>query len=49
MGQARKSLWIETGVLYGEGAQSEGQARKSLWIETLRKKAAILVTTGSGS
>jgi len=35
IGQARKSLWIETS-LYGYGSQvSSGQARKSLWIEVL--------------
>ena len=34
-GQARKSLWIETGKLIGTDACSTGQARKSLWIETL--------------
>ena len=33
-GQARKSLWIETGKLIGTDACSTGQARKSLWIET---------------
>ena len=40
LGQARKSLWIET-FLDGEyGAKVFGQARKSLWIETRCKKAA---------
>ncbi len=34
MGQARKSLWIET-VQFGGASRAEvGQARKSLWIET---------------
>ena len=34
MGQARKSLWIETGVIYITPPSVPGQARKSLWIET---------------
>ena len=34
MGQARKSLWIETVNVSGYCAVGIGQARKSLWIET---------------
>ena len=34
VGQARKSLWIETAVLVGVIGVLPGQARKSLWIET---------------
>ena len=34
-GQARKSLWIETGLNYNIFDTPLGQARKSLWIETL--------------
>ncbi len=35
VGQARKSLWIETEVGEHRGLYKKGQARKSLWIETL--------------
>ena len=36
IGQARKSLWIETQAeLIVNAFQRPGQARKSLWIETL--------------
>ena len=35
IGQARKSLWIETDKLSKAYFVEEGQARKSLWIETL--------------
>ena len=34
LGQARKSLWIETSVIESKRKAYEGQARKSLWIET---------------
>ena len=33
-GQARKSLWIETGIGQFPVRRYLGQARKSLWIET---------------
>ena len=36
MGQARKSLWIETYPSAGGLTMYEGQARKSLWIETVK-------------
>ena len=35
IGQARKSLWIETGRPRQRPARLSGQARKSLWIETI--------------
>ena len=35
MGQARKSLWIETKGKFAGHPVMLGQARKSLWIETL--------------
>ena len=34
VGQARKSLWIETFCDAGGVRTKAGQARKSLWIET---------------
>ena len=34
IGQARKSLWIETRLNTSDSATVGGQARKSLWIET---------------
>ena len=34
IGQARKSLWIETFCDAGGVRTKAGQARKSLWIET---------------
>ena len=34
MGQARKSLWIETLCVNHQAESINGQARKSLWIET---------------
>ena len=34
LGQARKSLWIETSPHPKICGRNEGQARKSLWIET---------------
>ena len=37
MGQARKSLWIETSVYKQLIALHSGQARKSLWIETVKR------------
>ena len=36
IGQARKSLWIETRMALSTRSRSFGQARKSLWIETAR-------------
>ena len=35
VGQARKSLWIETVARSSHIFDVPGQARKSLWIETL--------------
>ena len=35
MGQARKSLWIETAFPAIMDQTIRGQARKSLWIETI--------------
>ena len=35
IGQARKSLWIETNRSAGKTTFFNGQARKSLWIEVL--------------
>ena len=35
MGQARKSLWIETIKTGLDFQRPDGQARKSLWIETI--------------
>ena len=35
IGQARKSLWIETPGIGQIKIKSTGQARKSLWIETI--------------
>ena len=34
-GQARKSLWIETTLVFALLDAAAGQARKSLWIETV--------------
>ena len=34
VGQARKSLWIETCLYFKSVWHFSGQARKSLWIET---------------
>ena len=34
IGQARKSLWIETENIVEPEENGVGQARKSLWIET---------------
>ena len=36
LGQARKSLWIETYIAFRKDEIYEGQARKSLWIETIK-------------
>ncbi len=36
LGQARKSLWIETGNAQEILDRVYGQARKSLWIETVK-------------
>ena len=41
IGQARKSLWIET-IRYGRmHIVFKGQARKSLWIETIGAKSFV--------
>ena len=48
-GQARKSLWIETGDQYQNQTYGIGQARKSLWIETLIWMQFPLAGTRSGS
>ena len=40
-GQARKSLWIETGCPYLRRIMLCGQARKSLWIETHHRPLPI--------
>ena len=49
LGQARKSLWIETGDQYQNQTYGIGQARKSLWIETLIWMQFPLAGTRSGS
>ena len=46
LGQARKSLWIETGDQYQNQTYGIGQARKSLWIETLFPKVIFIRTLG---
>ena len=46
VGQARKSLWIETLRYLNPWQTTAGQARKSLWIETpavTRKKGKVKV------
>ena len=48
-GQARKSLWIETGNWPGGLAGAVGQARKSLWIETSDTFLIVSATVRSGS
>ena len=45
-GQARKSLWIETGFSRCENLSAAGQARKSLWIETLLSVNKMLHISG---
>ena len=49
MGQARKSLWIETNQVPPHSVDNTGQARKSLWIETMKRvrKEAIPLRSGS--
>ena len=42
-GQARKSLWIETGNFLIQLFFDGGQARKSLWIETLFLSGFLLL------
>ena len=49
IGQARKSLWIETGRPRQRPARLSGQARKSLWIETEPGEAVYCESEGSGS
>ena len=46
MGQARKSLWIETVKRIGESFGTKGQARKSLWIETIQGCIDYAATNG---
>ena len=46
MGQARKSLWIETYQLEGKQFHHHGQARKSLWIETYSLETPLIVVVG---
>ena len=41
IGQARKSLWIETIRYGGMHIVFKGQARKSLWIETIGAKSFV--------
>ena len=49
IGQARKSLWIETGP-YGKAMHRlYGQARKSLWIETRAVEDLEKIRLWSGS
>ena len=45
IGQARKSLWIETESIYQTRSRHGGQARKSLWIETF-SEVPFLSPTG---
>ena len=49
LGQARKSLWIETKSWHGSLRRRDGQARKSLWIETFSFEDGIIREYGSGS
>ena len=42
LGQARKSLWIETIMAMLKIPDKYGQARKSLWIETVLVKVKCL-------
>ncbi len=49
MGQARKSLWIETSYPNVRCPICVGQARKSLWIETKPKACTNTSDTWSGS
>ena len=48
-GQARKSLWIETGWFWIYRHHEGGQARKSLWIETPIAIYFINIKLRSGS
>ena len=49
MGQARKSLWIETSIINISIFRKVGQARKSLWIETFANSSRSLGKSRSGS
>ena len=49
IGQARKSLWIETIRRRVIASHRSGQARKSLWIETGNKQALASEDVWSGS
>ena len=49
IGQARKSLWIETWFDNGLKISIVGQARKSLWIETIALHARSFCPFWSGS
>ena len=49
VGQARKSLWIETLQIELPELKKKGQARKSLWIETFRNLPVSERTFRSGS
>ena len=49
IGQARKSLWIETPRKALASGLKVGQARKSLWIETTFKPDARALRGRSGS
>ena len=46
LGQARKSLWIETPNLSTISFTFNGQARKSLWIETVKRIGESFGTKG---
>ena len=41
VGQARKSLWIETLIPKLKEQRFQGQARKSLWIETKNESKTL--------
>ena len=49
LGQARKSLWIETTNDLGRLVFLAGQARKSLWIETFLSVLTLDIPKWSGS
>ena len=49
IGQARKSLWIETEQRIRNDTMRRGQARKSLWIETETSRPVRWNRVGSGS
>ena len=46
VGQARKSLWIETLQIELPELKKKGQARKSLWIETVIKYSICFCKVG---